>query len=309
TLTARIGVTLITESNSRPDDVLQQAMRACDNVRKEEHNKDGNAVLLFTQDDPEQNQQNLEKILIEAIRNNHFHLMFQPLISLQGDEAEHYETYLRLKISDSTEVSAGDFFSNPNISDDVKRKIDRWVIINTTKLLIERHSAAHNTRAFINLCAPSLADESLPAWISMAMSTAKLPKGSLIFQFHEDDASRMLKQVQDFSHALQERGIPLSMSRYGCALNPMQILKRLAVAYVKVDGSFTQELNNSSAQKNLTEILKQLHEEDKITIVPLVENATSVATLWQMGAHFIQGYYLQAPQKSMHYEFNNDREM
>ena len=309
TLTARIGVTLITESNSRPDDVLQQAMRACDNVRKEENNKDGNAVLLFTQDDPEQNQQDLEKVLVEAIRNNLFHLMFQPLISLQGEEAEHYETYLRLKISDSTEVSAGEFFSNPNISDDVKRKIDRWVIINTTKLLIERHSAGHNTRAFINLCAASLADESLPAWISMAMSTAKLPKGSLIFQFHEDDASRMLKQVQDFSHALQERGIPLSMSRYGCALNPMQILKRLAVAYVKVDGSFTQELNNSSAQKNLTEILKQLHEEDKITIVPLVENASSVATLWQMGAHFIQGYYLQAPQKSMLYEFNNDREM
>ena len=90
------------------------------------------------------------------------------------------------------------------------------------------------------------------------------------------------------------------------ALNPMQILKRLAVAYVIVDGLFTQELNNSAHKKNLTEILKQLHEE-KITIVPLVENATSPRRL-QMGALY-SGYLPASTAKSMLYEFNNDREM
>lgn len=308
TITTSIGVALITESTSKPEEVLQNAMTASVNLRKDAKHKDGNAVLLFTQEEPDTAHQDLQKTLIDAIRQNHFQLMFQPLISLHGDETEHYETFVRLQ-TEHGEISAGEFFFNPNINDDTKSKIDRWVIINTIKLLMERNAANHNTRIFINLSAASLADNTMPAWIAMAINTAKLPKGSLIFQFHEDDASRMLKQVQSFTHALQERGIPLSISRFGCALNPMQMLKHLAVTYVKVDGSFTQELNNNDAQQQLTQLLSALHEEEKLTIVPLVENATSVATLWQMGAHFIQGYYLQAPQKGMMYEFNSEKEM
>ena len=89
-------------------------MRACDNVRKEENNKDGNAVLLFTQDDPEQNQQtSKKKLLVEAIRNNLFHLMFQPLFSLQGEEAEHYETYLRLKFPIAPKCLRASFSPTP----------------------------------------------------------------------------------------------------------------------------------------------------------------------------------------------------
>src|SRR5690606_11803745 len=96
---------------------------------------------------------------------------------------------------------------------------------------------------------------------------------------------------------------------FGCALNPLHILKHLAVSYVKVDGSFTQELSNADAQKHLKELLTQLHEEEKLTIVPLVESATSVASLWQMGVHFIQGYYVQAPQSALSFDFSDDSEM
>src|SRR5690606_36778309 len=151
----------------------------------------------------------------------------------------------------------------------------------------------HNTRMFINLCGASLADEALPGWIGVAINTANRPKGSVVLQFHDDDASRMLKQAEKFSHGLMEKGIPTALCRFGCALNPLHILKHLAVSYVKVDGSFTQELSNADAQKHLKELLTQLHEEEKLTIVPLVENATSVASLWQLGVHFIQGYYVQ----------------
>ena len=62
-------------------------------------------------------------------------------------------------------------------------------------------------------------------------------------------------------------------------------------------------------KKHLKELLTQLHEEEKLTIVPLVESATSVASLWQMGVHFIQGYYVQAPQSALSFDFSDDSEM
>ena len=44
---------------------------------------------------------------------------------------------------------------------------------------------------------------------------------------------------------------------------------------------------------------------DVKTIVPFVENASVLATLWQVGADFIQGHYLQAPSAEMNYEFSD----
>src|SRR5690606_41169075 len=64
-------------------------------------------------------------------------------------------------------------------------------LLHTTKLLGEHRAKGHNTRMFINLSAASLADEALPGWIGVAINAAKLPKGSVVFQFHEDDASRI----------------------------------------------------------------------------------------------------------------------
>lgn len=312
TVTVSIGVALITENSSRPEDILQQSHRAADDVRKQEGHERGNGCHLFVPPDADEKKEaaSLEKILTEAVRNNSFRLLFQPMISLRGDESEHYETLLRLQTPDDEELSAGDFLNSPDISDDLKRKIDRWVVLHTTKLLGEHRARGHNTRMFINLSAASLADEALPGWIGVAMNAAKLPKGTVIFQFNEEDASRMLKQAQTFSQALAERAVPCAITRFGCALNPMQTLKYMNVEYVKIDGSFTRDLGqNADAQKHLKELLNALHEEDKKTIVPLVESASSVASLWQLGVHFIQGYYVQPPQASMTFDFHDDNDM
>ncbi|WP_430460186.1 EAL domain-containing protein [Thalassolituus sp. LLYu03] len=312
TATVSIGISLITENSSRPEDILQQSHHAADDVRKQEGHERGNGCYLYVPKDADEKKEaeSLEKLLIDAIRGSSFRLMFQPMISLRGDEAEHYETLLRLKMPDGEELSAGEFLNSTEISDDVKRKIDRWVVLHTTKLLGEHRAKGHNTRMFINLSAASLADEALPGWIGVAMNAAKLPKGSVVFQFNEEDAGRMLKQAQVFSQALTERAIPCALSRFGCALNPMQTLKYMNVEYVKVDGSFTRDLGqNPDTQKHLKEMLEQLHEEDKKTIVPLVESATSVASLWQFGVHFIQGFYVQPPQASMTFDFHDDNDM
>lgn len=308
TMTASIGVSLINGSNSRPTQVMQQAHDASLHVMK--NNKSGNSIHLFV---PESNTQpdadNIEHTLIKALKENLFSIVFQPLISLQGVEVEHYEALLRLQLGDGTEKSAGEFFVNPNISDDIKRKIDRWVIFHTAKLLGEHLSKGHKSRIFVNLCAASLADDTLAKWIESLTRAAKLPKGSLIFQFHENDAIIMLKQAQDFSSALQEKGIATSISRFGGAVNPMQALSHLAVEYVKIDGSFTQELGNVDTQKQLKTMLDKLHEEEKITIIPSVENAAAMATLWQTGAHFLQGYGVQAPQAGMTFNFGDEQEI
>ena len=47
-----------------------------------------------------------------------------------------------------------------------------------------------------------------------------------------------------------------------------------------------------------------LHGMGKLTIVPYVDSATMMPTLWQAGVNYIQGHYLQSPSDSMNYDFS-----
>lgn len=77
---------------------------------------------------------------------------------------------------------------------------------------------------------------------------------------------------------------------------------------MKVDGSFTQDLGKAENQEALKTLLASLHAQAKLTIVPFVESASVLATLWQAGVNYIQGYYLQGPSQSMDYDFSSGDE-
>lgn len=310
TVTASIGVALINETSSKPEAVLQQAHYASDSHRDNAGDKVGNRASLFEASaapaQPEPNK-DMESLLADALKNNSFVLLFQPLISLKGEDSEHYEVLLRLPNAAGELTSAGEFIHDTKINEALRRKVDRWVILNAIKRLAEHYKKGHKTRIFINLSGPSLLDESLPGWISVAARAARLPKGSLIVQFNEDSAARMLKQAQTFSKSLEEKGICTALSRFGCSINPLKNLQHINVNYVKVDGSFTQELSqNEETRKQLVELLEQLHEQEKVTVLPLVENAAALANLWQMGVHYIQGFYVQEPREQMAYSFEDE---
>jgi diguanylate cyclase (GGDEF)-like protein len=310
TITASIGVALINDSCSDPRDILQRSHQASDAVRYDQGSEKGNGIHLFMAQEvaPDNTESGIENQVLVALKAGSFNLLFQPLINLKGDEQEHYETLLRMPQSDGEELSAGDFLNGSTINDDLKRKIDRWVILHSTKLLSEHRQQNLKTRLFVNLSAASLMDDTLASWIGVALSAAKLDSDAVIFQFNEEDATKFLTQAQEFTANLKVNNYACSLSRFGCSLKPFQALKHLTLDYVKVDGSFTHELNKPESLATLKEMLAELHGQELKTIVPLVESASAVASLWQLGTHFIQGYYVQAPQTGMAYNFSDDDE-
>ncbi len=310
TITVSIGVALINDSCSEPTDILQRSHQAADAVRHDQGHQKGNGIQLYVAEEvaPDNSDIGIENQVIAALKANTFNLLFQPLINLKGDEQEHYETLLRMPQSNGEELSAGEFLNGFVISEDLKRKIDRWVILHSTKLLSEHRQQNLSTRLFVNLSAASLMDTGLASWIGVALKAAKLDKDSVIFQFNEEDATKFLTQAQAFTADLSDKGYSCALSRFGCSLKPFQTLKHLSVDYVKVDGSFTNELGHPESLGTLKELLANLHQQELKTIVPLVESASAVASLWQLGTHFIQGYYVQAPQTGMVYNFSDDDE-
>jgi diguanylate cyclase (GGDEF)-like protein/PAS domain S-box-containing protein len=301
-VTLSIGVAGLNEKTPKAQEVIDRAHRCADEL------SGGNAIALY---DPAQelaaaaNRGDIVAMLRQALENNSFRLLFQPIISLRGDNQEHYEVLLRLLNPQGEEIPPADFLNAAGEAG-LAEKVDRWVILHSIKLLAEHRSKGHSTRLFVHLSLASLQDQTLLPWLSVALQAARLPADTLVFQLAEPDAINYLKQAKALTQGLAELHCRAALSQFGCALNPFNTLKHLNVDFVKVDGSYSQDLSKPENQEALKTLLASLHSQAKLTIVPFVETASVLATLWQAGVNYIQGYYLQGPSQSMDYEFSAD---
>ncbi|MBU2012351.1 MAG: EAL domain-containing protein [Gammaproteobacteria bacterium] len=302
--TLSIGVAGLDEKTAKAQDAIDRAHRCADEL------SDGNALKLYNPADElaaAANRGDIVAMLKQALESNSFRLLFQPIISLRGDSFEHYEVLLRLLDPQGVEVPPNEFLSTAADAG-LAAKIDRWVILNSIKLLAEHRAKGHRTRLFLHLSAASIQDPSLLPWLGVVLKASRLPGDSLAFEFGEADAVAYLKPAKALAQGLNGLGCRTALAQFGCVLNPFNTLKHLDAEFIKVDGSYTQDLTRQENQEALKALLAELHEQQKQSIVPFVESATVLATLWQAGVSYIQGHYLQGPSQSMDYDFASDEE-
>ncbi len=245
-------------------------------------------------------------LINEAIENQKFVLLFQPIISLRGDSDEHYEVFLRMLDRNGDQMAPNEFLRLA-IDSGVAGKIDRWVILQSIKMLSTHRSKGHNTRLTINVTSNSVADAEFIQWLSVAIKAARLPSDAVIFQITERDASTYIRQTREFVEGLKNMHCRSSLSRFGLAAEPFEILRHIPADFVKLDGSHIEALaENPDLKNDVTEMIQQLQGAGKLTIVPMVESANVLSALWQAGANYIQGHYLQEPSSSMDYDFSTD---
>lgn len=302
--TLSIGVAGLSEKTSKAADVLKRAHDCADQLTH------GNALKLHNPADDlaaAASRGDVVAMVQQALEKNNFKLLFQPIISLRGDQDELYEVLLRLVNPQGEEVPPAEFL-NAAVSAGLAEKIDRWVLLNSIKLLTEHRNKGNQTRFFIHLSSASLQDPSLLPWLSVALKASRLPANSIILQIRETDAVAYLKQAKQLSEGLHALHCQIALGQFGCTLNPYNTLKHMHIDFVKIDGSFIKELSKAEDQEALKSMLATLHAQAKHSIVPFVESASVLSVLWQAGVNYIQGHYLQGPSQAMNYDFTSNED-
>jgi EAL domain-containing protein (putative c-di-GMP-specific phosphodiesterase class I) len=111
-------------------------------------------------------------------------------------------------------------------------------------------------------------------------------------------ATQHLNQTRDLVKALRTLHFRFALEHFGAGRDSHGLLANVAADFIKIDGSLMQGLaiNNQLQQtvKGLVESAKQKKVE---TIAERVEDANTMAVLWQLGIEFIQGYFVNAPEE------------
>lgn len=301
--TCSIGVTPINGDSLSAQDVLRLAQNASESVRGK--NKSGNGVMLHIPAEQDEDEGLSVKKLRTAIKEDQFKLLFQPVVSLRGGHDSIYEVLLRLLDKESNEISPNMFLTMLDHAE-VSVELDRWVIAESIRQLAEEQKAGRKNRLFVNLTGRSLEDPRLLHWIRDQLKEQQVPGDSLIFQFSESDASSYLKYANIFSQGLVQLHASVCIKHYGSSIDSENVLRHVPAKYIKLDGSFVQELDDPDKHEAFDKLVEPLRLGEKVVIAPLVEGTNVMGKLFRAGIHYIQGYYLQAPRERMDYDFFTD---
>jgi EAL domain-containing protein (putative c-di-GMP-specific phosphodiesterase class I) len=231
-----------------------------------------------------------------ALANNGFVLYYQPIISLHGAEGDYYEILLRMA-GPKGEIPPGQFMP---IAERHGRlpAIDRWVIANAIRAIAERERAGNKTTFFVKLTPQSLEDQTLLPWIAQQLKTARQRGDSLVFEMPESKVVTSLKPARAFAKGLEQIHCGFALEQFGSGLNSFQLLKHIPVNYLKIDRNYMAELpKHKENQEKIKEICDQAHHAGKLTVAEFVEDAASMSILFSCGVNFVQGNFLQEPEK------------
>ncbi|CAM3781941.1 GGDEF/EAL domain-containing response regulator [Parendozoicomonas haliclonae] len=300
--TASVGIMPITETADSSQYILGRAEKACLSAQ----NNGGNRHQFH---DQQQELQELAKegdtvaLIQHALENDQFRLTYQPIINTEDEQEQQYEVFSRLTDSDGETVAAADFLPAARRAN-LTTRIDRWVILHAIKTLSEHRAKGNNSRLFITLGLESMQDQTLPAWINVAVRAAKIPGDALVFQLCEEDVALAGEDVLPVCEAFKKLECQLCLTHFGGAADPMALLSALPVDAVKLDDALVAGMDSDQqVLSQLQDTIRTLQQKGKQVMVPKVESNKILSTLWGFDVNYVQGNFLQPPTSSMSYEF------
>ncbi|HEX7814366.1 GGDEF/EAL domain-containing response regulator [Dyella sp.] len=298
TVAVSIGGSLLSEKNANTELLLDQANQALRNAQSQ----GGNRIEIHDPAAREKADAERERywlnLLQQALTQNDFVLYHQQVISLQDAEGEFSELLLRLN-GPQGEVLPG-FFLPIAEKHNLTPAIDRWVLNQAIDILRQRERFNTPSTFFIKLTASSLNDAQLLPWLTERLNAASLKHGQIVLEMTESKVVTLLRPAQEFVVAWKKLGGRFALEQFGSGLNSFQLLTHIEADFLKLDRSYMAELpQHPESQKKISELCEQARKMNRQTIAEWVEDAASTSLLFACGVDFVQGNFLQEPQRLM----------
>jgi len=290
--TCSIGLGVVPHGSPRLDDAILDAVEACRRAR----HQGGGRVAMLDRADADSRVQAYDQVWVKhikaALMENRFRLVQQPVASLRGDDPQMFDVLVRMLDHQKKEVLPADFMAAAE-RNDLLRNIDRWVVGASLSFAAQRRPGC----LFVRLAKDSLLDPSFPGWLDGQRRATNADPVRVCFQVTEDIAAAYVTQVKALADAVKARGFRFALERFGAGRDPHGLLAAMPVDFIKIDGALMQGLaGDIELQQKVRSLVETATKRGIETIAERVEDANTMAVLWQLGVQFIQGYFVNAPE-------------
>jgi diguanylate cyclase (GGDEF)-like protein/PAS domain S-box-containing protein len=227
--------------------------------------------------------------LRDALMRNRLRLVHQPVTSLNEDIQDVFDTRVRMLDEKDRLILPKEFIPAAERAGMIKN-IDRWVIGASFSFCAARRPSL----VFVRLARDSVADDTLLAWLTARLRSTRIAASQVCFQVTEEVAAQKLKQTKALAEKLQAAGFRFAVDHLGTGRDSAQVISHVPMSFAKIDGSLMQGLHrDTDLQSRVGELAKVAQQQNIKTIAERVEDANTMAVLWQLGVAYIQGNFNQ----------------
>ena len=293
-----IGLVEISHASGTLQDVMSAADSACYMAKQQGR---GQVHVYSSRDEVvarERGDIQWLRQLQTALHENSFELAVQPIIAMRGkaDSGPATEVLIRLGDGHGRSNESAEFL-RPAERYQMMPQIDRWVI-NATLVAISggQIKLPANRSCAINLSGQTLGDEAFLGFVVDALDRTGVSPSSVCFEVTEAAILSNVRHAQRFIEVLHGIGCEFSLDDFGSGLGSFSSLKHLPIDYLKIDGTYTRNLQTDLVNQEMVAAMIKLARTMEFKIVAeQVEQQDDFDWLRDVGVDFVQGNFIEAP--------------
>lgn len=293
-VTCSVGCALYPSDGEDPETLLRRADTAMHRARAQGRN----CFYFYSADIDRKTEErlHLEASLRRAAGRGELFLQYQPQLRLSDSVPIGIEALVRWRHPELGVVAPGRFIPLAEETDLIV-SIGDWVLheaCSEAKRLLQAGIAIGHVA--VNLSARQFRDRRLVARVSEILESTGLDAGRLELEITESLVMQDVEAVIGKLKELKALGIQLSIDDFGTGYSSLSYLRRFPIDRIKIDQSFTREVDTSSDAAAIARAVIQLgHALGLLVIAEGVENEGQLRFLRDNGCDEIQGYIYARP--------------
>lgn len=135
-------------------------------------------------------------------------------------------------------------------------------------------------------------------FMHMCLMLAEESQIRLVLELTEQESFYMDWRTEWFLSLLNNAGVEISLDDFGTGCSVLSYLKYFPVRYIKIDKTFTQDIQREDMSRYIVESIVGLAERQSIfTVAEGVEHLEQADYLSSLGVNYLQGFYFGKPEK------------
>ncbi len=235
-----------------------------------------------------------------ALRDNKFELYYQPIVHARADgvRGPALEVFVRLEGENGESAAKPAEFIRAAERYRLMPHIDRWVVQTVLSALGRGGMRLPPGRSVaINIAGQTLGDSEFLEFVVDCFDHTGANPADICFEVTESSVIANLDHAHRFIAVLHGMGCEFALDDFGSGLSSFSTLRTLPMDYLKIDGSFINNLAGDSVNKAMVAAMIELSRSLNFRVVAeQVEDQLSLDTVTDMGIDFVQGFVVGRPQ-------------
>ncbi len=271
---------------------------------------ESSGIYFYT---PEHEQETIQAYEIagslkQALKNDDFYLVYQPIVDLKTNEITSAEVLLRWDRKEKTPVGPAVFIA---IAEKIGliTEISKWVIVHNLVNVRKMQSQGIDIITSVNLTGDEIMDESFIKWAKALIEINNINRSKIAIEITERVLARDEAGMSEMMAMLKEKGYLICIDDFGTGYNSLMTVGKFPMDIIKIDKYFIDRFDQPKIQVLIEHLITASHRISNQVVAEGVETQEQVDFLRRLGCDKIQGYYYSKPLKQedfvkYYHEFN-----